>query len=147
MVATAAGPNTAVTKPERVLQSEGLASHPLGLFVALFTVNTADPSILPEIPAATVAPWCGVVSQPPGLWPAMVTKVPWSCSLTVKLPPPFDITVNRRSKVSFAQKLPHDPPSVVVSANGPKCCVPGPATGVAITSSVTASSEMKGFIG
>src|SRR5438552_7739360 len=76
---------------------------------------------VPVTPASTVDPCLDPVSQAPGLSPARVTNDPFlSCSSTENVPSPLLCTFQNRSKVSVAH-TPHDPLSVVVMANGPKC--------------------------
>src|SRR5207253_1911350 len=77
---------------------------------------------VPVTPASTADPCLESGSQAPGLTPPRVTNDPFlSCSSTENVPLPLLCTFQDRSKVSVAQNTPHDPLSVVVTGNGPKC--------------------------
>ena len=65
--------------------------------------------MLPVLPATMTSPWLVyVTSQPAGLKPAFVVKLPClNCSTIVIIPLESVLTVNSRLNVSSAQSLPH----------------------------------------
>src|SRR5438876_7733638 len=69
--------------------------------------------MLPVLPATMTSPWLVyVTSQPAGLKPAFVVKLPClNCSTIVIIPLESVLTVNSRLNVSSAQSLPHVPES------------------------------------
>ncbi len=110
-------PKTEAMNPA-VVQFVGQVAE--GLKVPLLTTITNEPSNLPLTPAATVPP--GFVSHPPGLGPALVTKLP-SLNSSVSVYVPFGFgevrTIKCRSKASLAQSFPQVPESGEVLGKGP----------------------------
>src|SRR6476659_8487432 len=81
----------------------------LGLNVPCETVPLRYPWNLPLMPAFTRAPCLPVVSQAPGLFPAIVRNVPLSWRPTRKVPSLFFLTVHLRLLVSVAHAFPQVP--------------------------------------